>query len=160
MEPVAPPLPPIVPTKQNVAHSGQYKQKQNHTKAHVLSSSAMSDSVTMDCSPPTCPWDSPGKNTGVVAMPSSRGFSGPRDGTCVSCDSFIAGRLFTPDHQGSPYYSQNADNKDEEKNTNNSQRKRTSVIQADNRNNGRQNLMLFHFENDKKKLPKIIFHIQ
>jgi len=40
------------------------------------------------------------------------------------------------------------------KNTNNSQRKRTSVIQADNRYNGRQNLMLFHFENDKKKTTK------
>ena len=51
MEPVAPPLPPIVPTKQNVAHSGQYKQKQNHTKAHVLSSSAMSDSLW--------PWTAP-----------------------------------------------------------------------------------------------------
>ena len=49
------------------------------------------------------------------------------------------------------YYSQNADNKGEEKNANNSQRKKTPVIQAVNRNNGRQNLMLFHFENDKKK---------
>ena len=44
MEPVTPPSAPIVPTKQNVAHSGQYKEKQNHTKAHVLSSSVMSDS--------------------------------------------------------------------------------------------------------------------
>ena len=77
MEPVAPPLPPIVPTKQNVAHSGQYKQKQNHTKAHVLSSSAMSDSVTMDCSPPTCPWDSPGKNTGWLQCPGGGDFLDP-----------------------------------------------------------------------------------
>ena len=31
-----------------------------------------------------CPWDSPGKNTGWVVMPCSRGFSQPRDRTCVS----------------------------------------------------------------------------
>ena len=31
-----------------------------------------------------CPWDSPGKNTGVGAMFSSRGSSWPRDRTCVS----------------------------------------------------------------------------
>ena len=28
-----------------------------------------------------CPWDAPGKNTGLVALPSSRGFSQPRDRT-------------------------------------------------------------------------------
>ena len=32
-----------------------------------------------------CPWDSPGKNAGVVAMPSSRGSFQPRDQTQVSC---------------------------------------------------------------------------
>ena len=31
-----------------------------------------------------CPWDSPGKNTGVGSMPSSRGFSQPKDQTQVS----------------------------------------------------------------------------
>ena len=31
-----------------------------------------------------CPWDSPGKNTGGVAMPSSRGSSWPRDRTHIS----------------------------------------------------------------------------
>ena len=36
--------------------------------------------------------DSPGKNTGVVAMPSSRGSSQPRDWTQVS---YIAGGFFT-----------------------------------------------------------------
>ena len=36
--------------------------------------------------------DSPSKNTGVVAMPSFRGSSQPRDQTQVSC---IAGRFFT-----------------------------------------------------------------
>ena len=36
--------------------------------------------------------DSPGKNTGVIAMPSSRGSSQPRDGTQVF---HISGRFFT-----------------------------------------------------------------
>ena len=36
--------------------------------------------------------NSPGKNTGVVAIPFSRGSSWPRDWTCVSC---FAGRFFT-----------------------------------------------------------------
>ena len=31
-----------------------------------------------------CPWDSPGKNTGIFAMPSFRGSSPPRAWTCVS----------------------------------------------------------------------------
>ena len=33
------------------------------------------------------PWDSPGKNTGVGCMPSSRGSSRPRDRTHISCIS-------------------------------------------------------------------------
>ena len=32
-----------------------------------------------------CPWNFPGKNTGVVAIPFSRGSSWPRDRTCISC---------------------------------------------------------------------------
>ena len=39
-----------------------------------------------------CPWDFPGKNTGWVAISSSRGSSRPRDQTQVSC---LAGRFFT-----------------------------------------------------------------
>ena len=39
-----------------------------------------------------CPWDSPGKNTGVVAISSSRGSSQPRSWTQVS---HVAGRFFT-----------------------------------------------------------------
>ena len=41
----------------------------------------------MDCSPPGSfvHRDSPGKNTGMVAMPSSRGSSQPREQTQVSC---------------------------------------------------------------------------
>ena len=48
----------------------------------------------MDCSMPgsSVHGDSPGKNTGEVAMPSSRGFPQPRYQTQVSC---IAGRFFT-----------------------------------------------------------------
>ena len=48
----------------------------------------------LDCSPP-CPsvhGDSPGKNTGVGCMPSSRGSSQPKDLTQVSCTT---GRFFT-----------------------------------------------------------------
>ena len=39
-----------------------------------------------------CPWNSPGKNTGVGCIPFFRGFSQPRDWTQVSC---IADRFFT-----------------------------------------------------------------
>ena len=39
-----------------------------------------------------CPWDSPGKNTGGIAIPFSRRSSQPRDQTRVFC---IAGRFFT-----------------------------------------------------------------
>ena len=39
-----------------------------------------------------CPWDFPGKNTGVVAISFSRGSYRPRDWTHVSC---IGGRFFT-----------------------------------------------------------------
>ena len=39
-----------------------------------------------------CPWDSPGKNTGLVAISFSRGSSWPRDWTQVSC---TAGGFFT-----------------------------------------------------------------
>ena len=48
----------------------------------------------LDCSPPfpSVHGDSPGKNTGVGCMPSSRGSSQPKDLTQVSC---TAGRFFT-----------------------------------------------------------------
>ena len=39
-----------------------------------------------------CPWGYPGKNTGVVATPSSRESCQPRDRTQFSC---IAGKFFT-----------------------------------------------------------------
>ena len=42
------------------------------------------DPMTVARQAPPCPWDSPGKDAGVGAMPSSRGSSRPRDGTRVS----------------------------------------------------------------------------
>ena len=59
----------------------------------------------MDCSPPgsvvhgilqarTLEW---------VALPSSRGSSQPRDGTHVSCGSWLAGRFFTEEPLGKSY---------------------------------------------------------
>ena len=50
-----------------------------------------------------CPWDSPGKDTGVGAMPSSKGSSPPKDRTCVSYVS-CTGRLVLhhEHHLGSP----------------------------------------------------------
>ena len=42
--------------------------------------------------PQACPWNSPGKNTTVIAIPFSKGSSPPRDGIQVS---HIAGRFFT-----------------------------------------------------------------
>ena len=51
----------------------------------VLRCSGLSDSVTLwTIGRLLCPWDSPGKNTGVGCMPSSRGSSRPRDQTHVS----------------------------------------------------------------------------
>ena len=50
--------------------------------------SVMSDSLRPYALKPTrllCPWDSPGKNTGLDFMPSSRGSSWPRDWTSISC---------------------------------------------------------------------------
>ena len=42
----------------------------------------------MDYSPPgLCPWNFPGKNTGVSCHSCSRGSSQSRDSTCVSCIS-------------------------------------------------------------------------
>ena len=67
----------------------------------VLSCSVMSDSLRPQRL--LCPWDSPGKNTGVSCHYPSRGSSQPRDRTQVSC---IAGGFFITwaireAHQGS-----------------------------------------------------------
>ena len=50
-----------------------------------------------------CPWDSPGKNTGVIAISFSRGSARPRDPIWFC---YIAGRFFFfyhLSHQGSPH---------------------------------------------------------
>ena len=60
----------------------------------IVSCSVVSNSLQPHWLQPTkliCPWDSPSKNTGVVAIPFSRGSSQPRDQTQVSC---IVGRFF------------------------------------------------------------------
>ena len=67
----------------------------------------LSRSVVSDCLRPhgleparlLCPWDSPGKNTGVGAMPSSKGPSQPRDQTHVSC---TAGGFLPSEPPGNP----------------------------------------------------------
>ena len=60
----------------------------------------------MDCSPPgsSVRGDSPGKNTGVVTMPSSMGSSQPRDQTWVSNVSHITGIFLTVWAPGKPHY--------------------------------------------------------
>ena len=62
---------------------------------HVISDSVMSDSFQPYWLEPVrllCPWDSPGKNTGVAVISFSRESSQPRDQIWVSC---IADRCFT-----------------------------------------------------------------
>ena len=56
---------------------------------------------SMNCSSTSFsgPWDPPDKNTGWVAMPSSRGSSRLGDPTWVSC---IAGKFFTAEPLGKP----------------------------------------------------------
>ena len=50
----------------------------------------------MDCGPPgsSCPWDSPGKNTGVGCHGLLQRILQRRDRTCVSMSPALAGRLF------------------------------------------------------------------
>ena len=63
---------------------------------YVYESESVSFSVMSDSLQPhelyLCPWNSPSKNIGGVAIPFSRGSSWPRDTTRVSC---TAGRFFT-----------------------------------------------------------------
>ena len=50
-----------------------------------------------------CPWNSPGKNTGVGFHVLSRGFSWPRDQTRISCGSCIVGGFFTTEALRNPH---------------------------------------------------------
>ena len=71
-----------------------------HVKCISLSCPTLCD--PMDCSPPgfLCPWDSPGKNTGVGCISSSRGSSQPRDQIRISCISCFADRFLTTEPPG------------------------------------------------------------
>ena len=60
----------------------------------ALSSQASSVGLGEEPSRLLCPWDSPGKNIGEVAISSSRGSSWPRDRTWVSCISCTGMRFF------------------------------------------------------------------
>ena len=65
----------------------------------LLCASVMSDSATLRTTPhrPLCPWDSPGKNTGVGFHPLLQVW--PTNQTCVSYKSpALAGRFFTISH--------------------------------------------------------------
>ena len=66
-------------------HLCVYKYVQSHESCPTLCD-------PMDCSPPgsSYSWDSPGKNTGVSCLPSSRGSSRPRDWTRISYVSCIS----------------------------------------------------------------------
>ena len=74
-----------------------------HTHRCAVLCSVMSDSGWAQGPEPArllCPWDSPGKNTAVVAVPASRGSSPPRSwihGSCISC---TAGGFFTAEPLG------------------------------------------------------------
>ena len=65
-----------------------------NSHSSLISCSVVSDSWRPHGLKPTrllCPWNSPSKNAGWVAIPFSKGSSQPRDWTWVSC---IAGRFF------------------------------------------------------------------
>ena len=56
----------------------------------------MFNSATLWAAALLCPWDSPGKNTGVGAIVFSRGSSRPRDQTRVSCISCLCRQILYP----------------------------------------------------------------
>ena len=58
-----------------------------------------------------CPWDSPGKNPGLVAISSSRGPSQPRDGTWISYVSCLGRRVLYHQHHLGVTYTQVAEEK-------------------------------------------------
>ena len=74
------------------------------SQSQSVSHSLVSDSLWPRGLQPSrllCPWDSPGKNTGVGSIPFSRGWSSqPRAQTHVSCISRIGGRFFTTEPPG------------------------------------------------------------
>ena len=66
--------------------------------------SVVSDSAT-PWTPPArllCPWNSPGKNTGVGCHSLLQGIFPTQDGSHISCTPTLAGRLFTTVPPGKP----------------------------------------------------------
>ena len=57
-----------------------------------------------DCSPSEYVWASLGKNTGMIAISSSRGFARPRDWTQFPASLALAGGFFTPEPPGNIKY--------------------------------------------------------
>ena len=73
----------------------------------LLSHSVVSDSLWshgLQTVRVLCPWDFWGKNTGGVAISSSRGSSQPRIKQAFSVSLAVAGRFFTIESLGSPPY--------------------------------------------------------
>ena len=71
----------------------------NHVHVWVHGCSVVSNSLWPPLARLLCPWDFPGKNTGVGCHFLFWGSSWPRGRTCISC---IAGRFFTTDPAGKP----------------------------------------------------------
>ena len=69
------------------------KKAENTWKKMCQSSSRVWLSVTPWRSPRLCPWNYPGKNTGVRCDFLLQGSSSPRDQTCVSCISCISRQI-------------------------------------------------------------------
>ena len=70
-----------------------------------FSGSVVSDSLQphgLQHSRPLCPWDSPGKNTGVGCHALLQGIFKPRNQNHVSCVSCITGGLFTTEPPRTP----------------------------------------------------------
>ena len=98
----------IFPTQGSNAgllHCRQILYHLSQQRSFLMLQSCLTLCDSMDCTPP-------GSSVhrilqaGIlvwVAMPSSRGFSQPRDWTRVSCSSCISGRFFTAEPQGKPY---------------------------------------------------------
>ena len=72
--------------------SKQYIKHNMHSWVHAQSYLTLCNPMELKPARLLCPWDSWGKNTGVVAITFFRGSSRLRDWTWVSC---IAGRVFT-----------------------------------------------------------------
>ena len=78
-------------------------QTSNYLCVCVPAKSCLTLCDLMGCSPPgSCPWNFPGKNTGVGCHFLLQGIFSPRNQTRVSCIFCIAGRFFTTEPPGMP----------------------------------------------------------